>query len=671
MAFYPQLTPTAQSRIVTDVFLGYKHGTRIPAGDAAKTRQPMAWNEMWNLSGEEYPLLTTRKKRGTVTALANKPMGILAKDALAWVDGSTLYYNGLATGLNDLSVPTIKTTTGYPSAVKGEYWLSPWGVTFRCIKSFTPGSTPLSEYWAETSYPHKQLVSMGAYLCVFPDKKYLNTADLTDYGSMEAHWRAVDPVESETPGESVEGITVTYTICERTGESIEATASDSPPDSPTNGDYWIDTSGSFDVLNRYSAASDEWAQVPTACVKISAEGIGASFREGDGVTVSGCGTGSGRTAEQISALNGSHVITACGDNWIVVEGILETSGVTQTGGVAVARTVPDMDFVCEAGNRLWGCYYGIKDGSVVNELYACALGDFKNWNKFGGLSTDSWAASCGTDGQWTGCVNYFGSPTFFKEDHIHVITLSAVGAHSVTDYAFEGVGKGCWESLTVVGSTLFYKSRSHVCAYQGGMPAVVSQDLGEDMPYTEAAGGAWGRLYYLSMRGLTGLNEQTPANASWHTFVFDTEAGTWWHEDDLHAVCFAAADGDLYALALTLDGSAKLISMRGLSGTLEGDLDWSCTTGLMTLEFPDQKYVTRFDIRAGGSGTLKLKTEYYGEYTGDAGYQELETQLGARNRTFPFRPRRCDTMTMTLSGTGTLYLVSIARIIEQGSDYNR
>ena len=635
---------------MTDAFRGYQHRTRVPDG---------AWYDMRNLSGEDFPLLSTRKKRGTVTALANKPMGILAKDALAWVDGSTLYYNGYATQLNDLSVPTVKTDSGYPAAVTGEYWLSPWGTTYRCIRGFTPGDTPLTDFWAEVSYPHKQLVSMGAYLCVFPDKKYLNTENLLDYGSMEARWEA---------GESTE---VTYAICNRDGESIDAEISPTPPGDPANGDYWIDTSGSFDVLNRYSATSEAWAQVPTVYTKISAEGIGGNFLDGDGVTLSGCEAGSGRIAEQTAALNGSHVLTGRGTDWIVVEGILESSGVTQTGGVKVERTVPDMDFVCEAGNRLWGCYYGLKGGRTVNELYACALGDFKNWQKYEGLSTDSWAASCGTDGQWTGAVNYFGSPTFFKEEHIHVITLSAVGAHSVTDYAFEGVRKGCWESLTVVGSTLFYKSRRHVCAYQGGMPAVVSQDLGEDMDYTEAAGGAWGKLYYLSMRGTVDDGGQTEPNFGWHTFVFDTEDGTWWREDELHAVCFAAADGDLYALALTESGGGKLLSIRGLSGTPEEDFDWSAASGIMTLEYPDQKYVTRFDIRAGGSGTLKLRADYNGEYTGDAGCQELETTLGARNRTFPFRPRRCDTLRLTLSGHGTLSLVSIARIVEQGSDYNR
>ena len=32
----------------------------------------------------------------------------------------------------------------------------------------------------------KQMVSMGAYVIIMPDKKYINTKDLTDFGNMEA-----------------------------------------------------------------------------------------------------------------------------------------------------------------------------------------------------------------------------------------------------------------------------------------------------------------------------------------------------------------------------------------------------------------------------------------------------------------------------------------------------
>ena len=65
----------------------------------------------------------------------------MAKEKLCLVDGGKLFYDGRETALTRLS----------------------------------PGE--------------KQLMSMGAYICVFPDKLYYNTADETDFGSMEAHYR--------------------------------------------------------------------------------------------------------------------------------------------------------------------------------------------------------------------------------------------------------------------------------------------------------------------------------------------------------------------------------------------------------------------------------------------------------------------------------------------------
>ena len=49
---------------------------------------------------------------------------------------------------------------------------------------------------------------------------------------------------------------------------------------------------------------------------------------------------------------------------------------------SIHRLVPDLDFVVENGNRLWGCRY---DGQV-NEIYASCLGDFTNWWRFDGVA---------------------------------------------------------------------------------------------------------------------------------------------------------------------------------------------------------------------------------------------------------------------------------------------
>lgn len=93
-------------------------------------------------------------------------------------------------------------------------------------------------------------------------------------------------------------------------------------------------------------------------IKISASGIGRGFSAGDGVTISGCGK---------AACNGGALLTAVGDDYLVMAGVL-AEVFSQTSPLTVRRTVPDMDFVTECGNRLWGCKYGLAEGVTVNEI---------------------------------------------------------------------------------------------------------------------------------------------------------------------------------------------------------------------------------------------------------------------------------------------------------------
>ena len=161
-----------------------------------------------------------------------------------------------------------------------------------------------------------------------------------------------------------------------------------------------------------------WVAIATTYIKISSPGIGKPFQQYDGVTISGV------LPDKLKDLNNTMVIWACGDDYIVVVGILDmvTTQANADGAITVERRMPYMDFVTESENRLWGCRYGVaRNGEVVNEIYASKLGDFKNWNCFMGISTDSWVASCGTDGQFTGAIAMPGYVVFFKENCLHKV----------------------------------------------------------------------------------------------------------------------------------------------------------------------------------------------------------------------------------------------------------
>lgn len=623
MPFYPRLTETPTTRRVTDTFRGYNHNLRIADGE---------WFDMRNLTGEHYPLLANRDKRGTVHSVVN-PAGIEAKDALAWVEGDTLYYNGYATQLNDLSVPHIEALAIEPAdMVEGKYWYNT-----------ETGETRLktASGWQSVPYPAKQLVSMGAYLCVFPDKKYINTADLADCGSMEARYDAL------------EGTFVEFELTRQDGELLgDVIGSATAPSDPTNGQYWIDTSDTTKVLRQWSDTNGDWIQIATVYTRISATGIGKAFNQYDGVVISGCELADNTAnAEAVKALNGTQVIYDKGDDYITVVGFVEGKA-SQMGGVVVERKVPDMDFVCEAGNRLWGCYYGLKDGEAVNELYCCVLGDFKNWQRYMGVSTDAWAASVGSDGAWTGAVNYLGNPTFFKEERIHTILISSTGAHQVDTRTGRGVQKGSHRSLVVAGETLYYKSRQDVCAYQGGLPMGVSQALG-DVRYYEAVAGAFSDKYYISMRSKDG----------WNLFVLNTATGVWHREDELHVIDFAAADDDLFALT-----RENIIALRGTQGEKEDHVKWEAVSGILYYETIDHKYVSRYNLRLRMEPGAQL--DIYLMYDSDGEWHHSGTVKfgGLNSAMIPIRPRRCDHVVMKLVGAGEVRLFSIARILEEGSD---
>lgn len=563
-------------REMVDVFAGYNHQLKIDAGE---------FYDMKNLSSTLYPLLSNRKKRGRVQTMT-EPGGLLAKEYLAYVDDGTLYYDNEAT-------PVTGLTAG-----------------------------------------DKQLVSMGAYIVIFPDKVYYNTDDATDYGSLDSVYTSTGNVK--------------FRMCKMDGtEYATPTTSATAPESPENGDLWIDTSQTIHVLKQYSAATNEWTSIVTVYTKITfiSEGeVPGLFKDNDGITISG--------AE--ADVNGEKVIYGVGQDssnldYIIVTGLLEQAVDQTTGTVKLERKSPDMDYVCECQNRLWGCKYG----NNLNEIYCCALGDFKNWRQYMGLSTDSWTASVGTDGPWTGCINYLGMPIFFKENRMHKVSVSASGAHQLTDLPCRGVQQGSSKSLVVVNETLFYKNRAGVCAYQGGFPTTISAQFGEQM-FSDAVAGSVGDKYYISMTDGT----------DWHLFVYDVRRGLWMREDNLHALSFAALGDELYCIS----ADNGLLALNGSEGDLEPYVDWEAETGMLYYQMPDRKYVSRFNVRLFMEEGAELDIYMMYDSNGEWKRQGRIKKRGTNTVTVPIRPRRCDHCRIKLVGRGEVRIYSIAKILTYGSD---
>ena len=583
MIQYPKLTAQDTSRQMIDIFKGYNHNLRISDGE---------FYDMKNLTADHYPILSPRGNRG-VYAYDKQLNGLIAKDSLCYVDGRNFVINHYPVDMGLSDEP-------------------------------------------------KQLISMGAYVIIMPDKKWINTIKKGDeylHGNIEASFTT--------------NTDVTFSLCKINGEAYsEESIPTDEPEEPADKDLWIDTSSTPHVLKQYSDTNKTWVQIATTYIKISAPGIGAAFEQYDGVNISGI------KIDELQDLNSSMVIWERSDDYIVVVGILNAVAVQEMseGAVTVERKMPILDYITESNNRLWGCHYGVAaNGEIVNEIYACKLGDFKNWNCFMGLSTDSYAASCGTDGQFTGAITHMGYPLFFKENCVHKVYGNYPANFQIQTTACNGVQDGCHKSLAIVNSTLFYKARNAVCAYDGSLPTEVSYAMGNEA-YSDAVGGSHGNKYYISMRDMLG---------KYHLFVFDTAKGMWHKEDSLHSAAFCSCDGEMYCIDYD---TKKIITLLG-SGTQDTEpVEWMAETGDIGITSPDMKYISRLTIRM--SMDIGSEVRIYAQYDFDDEWEQLCVLKGYNLRSFsiPIRPKRCDHMRLRIEGEGMAKIYSITKTIEQGSE---
>lgn len=470
---------------------------------------------------------------------------------------------------------------------------------------------------------NKILVKMGAYVVVFPDKKYASTLENGDCGSLEARFEAANAVLTPC---TLEG-------ADRIPDYIQS----AEPLSPENGTLWLDTAASPAVLKEWSAASNLWAAVETAYVRIESPGIGVPFRQYDGVTLSGA-----------EALDGANVIWQAGSDFAVVSGVLE--GQKHMRGLVLSRTVPEMDYVIECGNRLWGCRAGTdRLGNPVNEIYASKLGDFRNWNCFMGLSTDSYAVTVGTQGPFTGAITYLGNPLFFKEDCLYKIYGSYPAAFHVQSTACRGVAQGGGESLAIVGETLFYKSPMGVCAYDGSLPAEVGRNLGFD-PLEGGVGAGFGGKYFLSLQEHTGTDA---------LYVYDKLLGQWHRETGFGARQMVSHAGKLYGL----DKNGGLWLLRG--GKSRARVKWMARTGRISGWDGKRMVLKSLELQLLLANRARMDISV--RYDDRGAWERIGTLTGSDRRfLLPIRPKPCSHLELLLEGEGDIRLLSLTRVLRQG-----
>ena len=315
-------------------------------------------------------------------------------------------------------------------------------------------------------------------------------------------------------------------------------------------------------------------------------------------------------------------------------------------GVAVSRSVPRLEYICESNNRIWG--------AVGNTIYASALGDPFNFNVFEGLSTDSFAVAVGSDGEFTGCIGYGGAVLFFKENCVHKVLGSYPAQYEVYTYQIPGVKKGSEKSLKIINEVLYYKGVNGVYRYTGGTPELITDNFGLRR-FSDGVAGTDGQNYYLSV-----LDEKN----AWQLYVYDTLRGIWLREDSTQAIDFALLDGNL----VYLDGGSKKLMKLGQDDTEEGRVAWSaefCKMDETTLGRKGySKILLRADLDAGAWIRVEISQD-------DGLFRQIYTGHNEKAKTLVLAilPGRCDNFRIRLSGKGRCMVKSMVREFSVGSEY--
>lgn len=600
---------------VQERFSGYFHSPAAGDGELF---------DMANLTSDYYPLLASRPPRRRLTQALTAPGGIYGYDELCWVDGTKVYYNGS-------EVAGLTVTAG-----------------------------------------QKTFGTLGNYIVILPDKKYYNYAT-GEYGGIESSvsLASVYFQNGTLYGESADANTIyragaawgsyfkvgdAVTI---SGCTVHAENNKTPIIREIDGDTmrfyenvftldkeYIYTVGSSGLAQKTGSTDIEYYFTFAGTnYKFT---LAASLVSGDKLVYSGSGTS--LTIRYASgATSGTRPLTAATGSKVIVLYEYPKAYTEGSTTITIKRAMPDMDYICTHDNRLWGG----KDDTI----YASKLGDVFNWNVFDGVETDSYWTDIGSEGDITGCCSYTGLPIFFKENHLYKIYGDYPSNYQVYDSMSLGLAEGCGGSIAKAGEVLFYVSRNGVVAYSGGVPTVISQDLGLAR-FHNAVGGSDGMKYYVSMQD---------DEDNWHLFVYDTQRSLWHREDDAHALHFARTDA-LYML----DASGVIWLMGRVTGATEGTeaedkVEWMAEFGDFADSNPNAKGVSKLQMRMELESGARC--EVYIRFDGGT-WTKVHTVTAAEKRScyIPIVPRRADHYRVKLTGWGGMRLYSLAREYYVGSE---
>lgn len=549
----PILDEIPVTRRYIDSFKGYNHNRVIGEDE---------FYDMENMTSDEYPLLAPRKPRRKIKDFAF-PRGLHAHEKLCWIERTGFYYDG--------------------------------------------------KYVGEVDQGSHDMVSMGSYVIIWPDKKIYSSADNTIV-NLEVPKERVFVLEA-----SEESYKYIETINEKTVECMKI--------SVDSGKLRVGDSVKI-YYGVWNESLDD-PQYPEESLTSSILKV-VSFSE---------------STDHVLIPYSDELAKACGFGKFNQHPTL----------VYIERNIPSLDYICEYNNRLWGCL------SETNELFCSALGNPFSWFIFNSDSQDSWAVNVGTPGPFTGICAYQDSVLFFKEDYIHRVYGTRPQNFQVITTNCQGVEKGSARSVCILDEQIFYKSRLGICVYTGSLPTVISNEFG-DVRYKNAKAGVYRKKYYVNM---TCTADEITGEAYDVQFVYDSARGLWHREDRCYFSEFTTYDGKL--LFISDEGGMYAVGDE-TEGTQENCISWRIQTGRLLAVTPDHKHISKVQVRvtldAGASISIEARYDGLGPWIKCA--QKLSPSK--TGYTIPVIPRRCEFFELRLSGAGDMRLLGMAYSMEQGSE---
>ena len=306
--------------------------------------------------------------------------------------------------------------------------------------------------------------------------------------------------------------------------------------------------------------------------------------------------------------------------------------------------IPGMDYelIVEHNNRLWGC------SSDNHEIYCSKLGDPFRWREYSGISTDSYAVTVGSDGDFTGSTVYNDSVLFFKENCVHIVYGTKASNFTLSTIELRGVQKGSYSSICKSNGLLYYKAPEGIFVFNGSTSVRADGRLGSDIKDT-AVGVADDNAVYMA----------TDDTVYVYDYLHDN-----WHTESLDSNTVAMLSGYNYGGALYLVAKAnddfRLYLMRGIDDTMTQtahSVSFELQTGELNRIGAIMRHISKLRFVVGTDSSydavaFDIQISYNGgEFRTVYSFDSKASKPATEIFTVPVIPMRCQRMKLKISGT--------------------